>query len=47
MHHIKTKATAYSIMIFSVLIKKYSHQIVLTYRFIIIVVIIITCEITK
>ncbi len=47
MHHIKTKATAYSIMIISVLINKYSDQIVLIFRFIIIVVIIITCEITK
>ncbi len=47
MHHIKTKATAYRIMIFSVLIKKCSDQIVLIFRFIIIVVIIRTCEITK
>ncbi len=47
MHHIKIKATAYNIMIFSVLIKKYSDQIVLILRFIIIVVVIITCEITK
>ncbi len=40
MHHIKTIATAYGIIIFSVLIKKFSDQIVFIFRFKLIVVII-------
>ena len=37
MHHIKTIATACGIMILSVLIKKFSDQIVFIFRFMLIV----------